>query len=62
MNQSCFKRECLNRLGRPPSATVQTTLQWLPHFQRKSGERGAQLRLDKRDAPSRLRHRLAQFK
>jgi hypothetical protein len=61
MNQSLVEREFLNRLGRPPPATVQTTLQWLPSFGRKRGE-GAQLRLDKRDAPSHLRHRLTQFK
>ncbi len=48
MNQSCFERECLNRLGRPPPVTVQTTLQWLPSFRRKRGD-GAQLRLGKRD-------------
>jgi hypothetical protein len=61
MNQSCFKRECPNRLGRPPPVTVQTTLEWLPSFRRKRGD-GAQLRLGKRDASSHLRHRLAQFK
>jgi hypothetical protein len=40
MNQGCFKRECLNRLGRPPPATVQTTLQWLPSFRRKNRGQG----------------------
>ncbi len=59
MNQSCFEREWLNRLGRPPPAAVQTTLQWPASFRRKNR---AQLRLDKRDAPSHLRHRLAQLK
>jgi hypothetical protein len=41
MNQSFFKREWPNRLGRPPPATVQTTLQWLPRFRRKNKERGS---------------------
>jgi hypothetical protein len=35
MKQRCFKREGLNRLGRPPPATVRTTLQWLTSFRRK---------------------------
>jgi hypothetical protein len=38
MNPGCFKRECLNRLGRPPPATVQTMLQCLPSFWRKRGD------------------------
>ena len=59
MSQRCFKRECLNRLGRPPPATVQTTLQWLPHFQRKNRGRGS-APARQEDAPSHLRHRLAQ--
>jgi hypothetical protein len=50
MNQSFFKRDWLNRLGRPPPATVQPTLQWLPSFRRKT-RNGALLRLDKRDSP-----------
>jgi hypothetical protein len=41
MNRSCFKREGPNRLGRPPPATVQTTLQWLPSCQRKDKGRGS---------------------
>jgi hypothetical protein len=39
MNQSFLKRGWTNRLGRPPPATVQTTLQWLPSVRQKSGER-----------------------
>lgn len=61
MNQDCFKRECLNRLGRPPPATLQTALQRLPSIRQKKGP-GSQLRLDKRDVPSHLRHRFAQVK
>jgi hypothetical protein len=61
MNQGCFKREGLNRLGRPPPATCTQR----GNGCRGSGEKtrdGAQLRLDKRDSPSHLRHRLAQVK
>ena len=41
MSQSCFERVWLNRLGRPPPARVQTTLQWLPSFRRKNKGRGS---------------------
>jgi hypothetical protein len=61
MNQNCFEREWLNRLGRPPPATCAQRCNGC----RVSGEKtrdGAQLRLDKRDPPSHLRHRLAQVK
>jgi hypothetical protein len=40
MKQRCFKREWLNQLGRPPPATVQTTLQWLTSFRRKEQGNG----------------------
>jgi len=61
MNRRCLNREWPKRLARPPPAKVQTTLQWLPIFWQKTRD-GAQLRLDKRDTPTHLRHRLAQVK
>jgi hypothetical protein len=41
MNQSCFKREGLNRLGRAPPATLQTTLEWLPDVPANNRGRGS---------------------
>jgi hypothetical protein len=41
MKRRFFKRESPNRLGRPPPATVQTTLKWLSSFRRKYKGRGS---------------------
>jgi hypothetical protein len=59
MNQSCFKREGLNRLGRAPPATMQTTLEWLPGVPAKKQVTGLSSG-STRGFPSRLHHRLAQ--
>jgi len=61
MNRSCFKRESLNRLARPPPATRKQRCNGCRVSGGKTRD-GAQLRLDKRDSPSHLRHRLAQVK
>jgi hypothetical protein len=53
MNQGFFEQTLPDRLARPPPEPT-----CYQRFRKKKGN-GAQLRLDKRVPPSRLRHRLA---